>query len=85
MTMDTRQRVRAFVAELLSNKGDTSEFTDGDSLLLSGRLQSIDAVEIALFLEQEYGIDFAETGFDETQIDSIDQITSFVEQAGRRT
>lgn len=85
MTMDTRQSLRAFVAELLGNKGDTCEFTDGDSLLLSGRLQSIDAVEIALFLEQEYGIDFSETGFDETQIDSIDRITSFVEQACRRT
>jgi acyl carrier protein len=83
--MDTRQRVRAFVVELLSNKGDTSEFADGDSLLLSGRLQSIDAVEIALFLEQEYGIDFAEVGFDETQIDSIDRIVSFIEQAGRQT
>jgi acyl carrier protein len=81
--MDTRQSLRAFVAELLSNKGDTCEFTDGDSLLLSGRLQSIDAVEIALFLEREYAIDFSVVGFDQAQIDSVDEIVSLVERERR--
>jgi acyl carrier protein len=83
MTVDKKERLRALVAELLNNKGDMAEFADGDSLLLSGRLQSIDAVEIALFLEQEYGIDFAETGFDETQMDSLDRMLEFAGQAGR--
>jgi acyl carrier protein len=83
--MDTRQKLRAFVAQLLSNNDDTGEFMDSDSLLLSGRLQSIDAIEIALFLEREYAIDFAEVGFDEMQLDSIDRIASFVEAASRRT
>jgi acyl carrier protein len=82
--MDTRQKLRAYVEKLLNNNGDTREFSDGDSLLLSGRLQSIDAIEIALFLEQEYGIDFSALGFDEVQIDSIDRIASLVEQSGKQ-
>jgi len=83
--MDTRQRIRTFVTALLKEKGDPSEVSDNDSLLLSGRLQSIDAVEIAQFLEQEFRIDFAEIGFDETQLDSIDRIASLVEQTGQLT
>jgi acyl carrier protein len=45
-------------------------------------LQSVDAIEIALFLEKEFGIDFSALGFDETQIDSLDRIARFVEQNG---
>jgi acyl carrier protein len=41
-------------------------------------------VEIALFLEQEYAIDFSVVGFDQAQIDSVDAIVSLVEQHGRR-
>jgi len=81
--METRQRIRTFIAALLNEKGDAGKVGDTDSLLLSGRLQSIDAVEIALFLEREFGIDFAEIGFDETQIDSIERIASLVARTGR--
>ena len=80
--MDTRQRVRQVVADLLNARGDLGEFTDSDSLLLSGRLQSIDAVNIGLFLEQEYGIDFASLGFDQAQVDSVDEIVSLIERSG---
>ena len=80
--MDTRQRVRQVVADLLNARGDLGEFTDSDSLLLSGRLQSIDAVSMGLFLEQEYGIDFASLGFDQAQVDSVDEIVSLIERSG---
>ena len=83
--METRQRIRTFIAALLNEKDDAGKIGDTDSLLLSGRLQSIDAVEIALFLEREFRIDFSEIGFDATMIDSIDRITSLVERAGQRT
>jgi acyl carrier protein len=82
--MDAREAIRAFVKDLLASKGETAAFEDSESLLLNGRLQSIDAVEIALFLEQEYAIDFSVVGFDQAQIDSVDAIVSLVEQHGRR-
>jgi acyl carrier protein len=87
MNMNTRERVRDFVAELLRSKGDGTEIQilDSDSLLLSGRLQSIDAVEIAMFLEQEYRVDFSEVGFDQAQLDSIDQIAELAERFGQVT
>ncbi|HKU24872.1 MAG TPA: hypothetical protein VJQ54_05330 [Candidatus Sulfotelmatobacter sp.] len=73
-----KAELRRFVQSLLNSKGDMAPFADTDSLLLSGRLQSIDAVEIVVFLEQEFGIDFAQIGFDQEQIDTVDAIESLI-------
>ncbi len=77
--MGDRAQIRAFVRNLLIGKGDDQPFKDDESLLLGGRLQSIDAVEIVVFLEEKFGIDFAEIGFDEEQLDSIDTICALVQ------
>jgi acyl carrier protein len=76
--MDERTDVRALVGDLLNKKGDTRAFGDGDSLIFSGRLESVDALEIAFFLEDRYGIDFAQIGFDQNQLDSVDEIVSLI-------
>jgi acyl carrier protein len=81
--MPAREEIRAFVKGLLADKGETAELTDAESLLLSGRLQSVDAVEIALFLERQYAIDFSVVGFDQAQIDSVEEIVSLVERERR--
>ena len=72
--MKGKAEIREFVQQLLSNSGDNQPLVDQDSLLLSGRLQSIDAVEIVVYLEENFGIDFSEVGFDKDQIDTIDAI-----------
>lgn len=72
--MKGKREIHEFVLELLTNSGDNQPLTDQDSLLLSGRLQSIDAVEIVVFLEENFGIDFVQIGFDREQIDTIDLI-----------
>ena len=72
--MKGKAEIHEFVQELLSASGDDEPLADSDSLLLSGRLQSIDAVEIVVFLEENFGIDFGEIGFDKDQMDSIDAI-----------
>ena len=77
--MMRKDAIRSFVQELLVRNGDRNDVSDQDSLLLSGRLQSIDAVEIVIFLEEQFGIDFAEVGFDRERIDSVDAIYSLVE------
>jgi len=82
--MDQKSRIRQFLQRLLAQKGDRRPFGDSDSLLLSGRLQSVDAVEVVLFLEEQWGIDFAEIGFDETKIDTVDAIDALVQNAGVR-
>jgi hypothetical protein len=53
--------------KLLARRGDSQDFDDNSSLLVSGRLQSIDAIGIAMFLEEAFGINFAETGLIRSQ------------------
>ena len=81
--MDEKTEIREFVQNLLTNSGDTQPLLDEDSLLGSGRLQSIDAVDIVVFLEERFGVDFSTIGFDREQIDSIDAIHSFTRRTSR--
>ncbi|HYB60754.1 MAG TPA: acyl carrier protein [Methylomirabilota bacterium] len=77
--MDQIAEVREFLRKLLLSKGDRQPFADTSSFFLSGRLASIDAVELVVLLEKKFGIDFGEIGFDESQIDSIEAIQSLVQ------
>jgi acyl carrier protein len=77
--MDHREEIRKYLKELLLQKGDKQPFSDDASLLLSGRLASVDAVEIVVFLEEKFGVNFAELGFDQELIDSVDAIDSLIQ------
>ncbi|MGB8683674.1 MAG: hypothetical protein WCD12_12390 [Candidatus Binatus sp.] len=79
--MKGKAEIREFVLGLLTGSGDDGPLADDDSLLNSGRLQSIDAVEIVVFLEENFGIDFTQIGFDRDQIDSIDAIYALTRTA----
>jgi acyl carrier protein len=70
--MTGKAEIHEFVQDMLRSSGDTGPLADSDSLILSGRLQSINAVEIVVFLEENFGIDFAQLGFDREQIDTVD-------------
>jgi acyl carrier protein len=76
--MTQRIAVHEFVQQLLSKKGDTDDFSDNTLLISSGRLESVDALAVVLFLEEKYGVDFAECGFDQNDLDSIDSIVTFL-------
>jgi acyl carrier protein len=77
--MDHREEIRKYLKELLLQRGDKQPFSDDASLLLSGRLASVDAVEIVVFLEEKFGVNFAELGFDQELIDSVDAIDSLIQ------
>jgi acyl carrier protein len=77
--MDHREEIRKFLKELLLQKGDKQPFADDTSLLLGGRLASVDAVDIVVFLEEKFGVDFTELGFDPALIDSVEAIDALVQ------
>jgi acyl carrier protein len=81
--MDQRQEIRKYLQELLALKGDRQPFVDDTSLLLSGRLASVDAVDIVVFLEEKFGVDFSDLGFDPTLIDSVDAIDALIQTVKR--
>ena len=77
--MNTRSELHAQVSRLLADKGDHEPLGDADSLVLSGRLDSTDVLQIVMFLEGDYGIDFADQPFDQEDFDSIARILTLVE------
>lgn len=76
--METRTRVRQVIASLLRRRGDSSPFLDSDSLVSSGRLASIDVMEIILFLEAELRADFSRIDFDQANFNSVDSIVAIL-------
>jgi acyl carrier protein len=80
--MDHIAEIRQFVKKLLTARGDKQAFTDSSSIFLSGRLSSVDAVELVVMLEELCGVDFAETGFDQAQIDTIEAVQALIKEAG---
>ncbi len=73
--------IRAFVGELLIRKGESALLADRDPLITSGRLDSIDVLEIVTFLETRYAIDFAVRPFDPGEFDTIESIVRLAEIA----
>ncbi|HWW18659.1 MAG TPA: hypothetical protein VNY81_08575 [Candidatus Saccharimonadales bacterium] len=56
-----------------------------DSPLFSNaRLQSIDGIQVALFLEERFGVDFASMGFEQEKIDTVDSICALIEESQPR-
>lgn len=81
--MDRKSAIREFLKTLLARKADHQPFSDDASLLLSGRLQSVDAVALAVFLEEQFGVDFAESGFDQEKLDTVNAISALIEESSK--
>jgi len=79
--MERKATIRQFLHKLLSDKGDTQPFSDDGSLVLSGRLQSVDVVELTVFLEENFGVDFADMGLDLERIDTVDAISELIRES----
>ena len=78
MDLKLHSQIRIFVMSRLGLHGDISLLSDDDPLFSSARLDSLDAVELVIFIETEFGIDFSKLGFDLTLLDSVNAITELV-------
>ncbi len=79
---DTRETIRQLLQKILQRNDDTRGFTDTDSLIFSGRFQSLDVLEIVNFLEERFGLDFSE-GFDQSRLDSVEEIMNLLRTAAK--
>lgn len=82
--MDIRAKVHDVITSLLCRRGDAAPLGDSDSLVLTGRLDSMSVMEIAALLEGSFGVDFARIGFDPVDFDSVESIVAMVGRAARR-
>jgi len=73
-----RERVREIVAGVLSQAGDVEPFADGDSLVVSGRMASLDVVNVLLALEAAFGFAVSADDFDVFKLDTVDSIVELL-------
>jgi acyl carrier protein len=74
-----KPQLREFIEKALAAHADDAGFSDDESLFASGRLDSFTMMNLVMYLEQRFGIDFASAGFDVDMIDSVDAIAALVE------
>ena len=80
--MAQTELIRQMFRDLLTRNGDLDPFADDDRLFSTGRLQSIDGVEMVVFLEEKFGLDFARLGFDPESIDSVSAVAALIARPG---
>jgi acyl carrier protein len=73
-----KDQVREIVARALVEAGDRGAFGDGDSLMVSGRLSSLDVVNILLELEEAFGLEVGADDFDPMRFDTVDSIVEML-------
>lgn len=72
--MDSLDSIRQFIRGLLELKGHGGEVGDNEMLLPAGLIDSLDVVQTVLFLEQNFGVDFAAQPFNPDDFESIESI-----------
>ncbi|MBA3007698.1 MAG: hypothetical protein KKB91_03105 [Proteobacteria bacterium] len=76
--MDKKKKLKTFLQELLADYGKETDFGDDDLLVTSGLLDSLAVLRMVVFLEEEFGLDLAERGFDQNDFDSLSNIMRLV-------
>ena len=76
--MTDKPEIRAIVARALADAGDELPFSDTDSLVVSGRLASLDVVAILTEIEDKLEVEIHADEFDPMRFDSVDSIAELV-------
>ena len=76
--MDSKIKLKTFIQELLSDYGESPDLGDDDSLVTSGLLDSQAILRMVVFVEDEFGVDLGERGFDPNDFDSLTNLMRLV-------
>jgi acyl carrier protein len=79
MNASAKQQLRDFIDKALASQADRGGYTDDEALFSSGRLDSFTMMNLVMYLEQTFGIDFSRMEFDVELVDSIAAIESLVD------
>jgi acyl carrier protein len=80
--MNVKDQVRDYVTRVLrEHKDDNGPVSDDESLVLSGRLSSLDVVDVLTFLESKFGFEMDPNDFDLAKFDSVNSIAGMLEPA----
>ena len=75
-----REQIQAHVISLAQGLGHYDKVADDESLIVSGLLDSLSVMRLVVFMEQTFGINFAEEFFDQNRFDTIDGMLEMVNE-----
>lgn len=75
-----RDKIRAMVESNLNIFGSDADFSDDDNIFRKGFVDSLFAVQLIAYLEQEFGITVDNEDLDINNFHSINKMVSFVER-----
>ena len=78
MDIHAKQKLREFLTEAIQRQTGESEFSDADSLFISGLLDSFSMMNLVMYIEEAFGLDFSNLEFDVSLIDSVNAIETLV-------
>ena len=79
MDANMKLKLRDFLKDTLEKHGDHKDFADNESLFVSGRLDSFSMMNLVMYLEEAFGLDFSNFEFDVNLVDSANDIERLVD------
>mgnify|MGYP006298889831 CR=1 FL=1 len=76
--MGRRETIRGFILENFLPGSGAEAFSDGDSFMEQGIIDSTGFLELVAFLEKTYGFKIADEELIPDNLDSIDRILAFL-------
>jgi acyl carrier protein len=76
-----REHLVRFLRTIQKPNRSVDDLGDGEGLLTVGLIDSLAILQIVLYLEETYAIDFSVTGVDAEQVATIGSIIDLIERA----
>ena len=77
-TLDISSELRNFVRQRFSIPQDDPDFTDDVDLFNYGYIDSLGAVELTGFIEQQFGVAFTDSDWISFPLSSIREVSTFI-------
>ena len=78
--MEVRSAIRTFIGENFFFNVDGTDFSDGDSFLQEGVIDSLGVMDLVAFVGTTFGIGVAPQEVTPANFDSIDKLTAYIER-----
>jgi len=77
--MELKEKIRQFIGANLVVFEDEAEFTDSDNIFEMGFVNSLFAMKLVGYIEQEFGIEVDNEDLEISNFNSVDRIVGYIE------
>ncbi len=76
--MELKEKIRKFIEANLVVFEDEAEFNDSDNIFEMGFVNSLFAMKLVNYIEEDFGIEVANDDLEISNFSSVDRITEFI-------